>query len=196
MDDEYSMSSGSLIKTFSKLVSDIDAYECEALSREIEVKERTRKELSVKISSMEKHLNSYVKRLRDHIHKIEQTGNAKIAWIRRLEKRKREEIEQAVSVLAKRSRPDDKSREEKKHQKKQIIPIPSQSSPHLPQQLALINSKQEKEKNNAKSPSRTTNDNDSTFSDASLMASDFMDDFSAVGEGGDGEALNADELYF
>ena len=85
--------SGSLMKTFSKLVSDIDAYECEALEREIEAKERKRKELSVKILSMEKHLKSYVKSFRDHIDKIEQTGNAKIAWIRRLEKRKREEIE-------------------------------------------------------------------------------------------------------
>ena len=34
--------SGSLIKTFSKLVSDIDAYECEALE-EIEAKERKRR---------------------------------------------------------------------------------------------------------------------------------------------------------
>ena len=111
--------SGSLIKTFSKLVSDIDAYECEAFEREIEAKERKRKELSVKILSMEKHLKSYVKSFRDHIDKIEQTGNAKIAWIRRLEKRKEEIKERAVSMLTKLNA----IRREREEEEKKSVPL-------------------------------------------------------------------------
>ena len=187
--------SGSLIKTFSKLVSDIDAYECEALEREIEAKERKRKELSVKILSMEKHLKSYVKSFRDHIDKIEQTGNAKIAWIRRLEKRKREEIERAVSVLTKRTRFDDN---EKKKKKKKSVPL----SPPPPPPKSLKSSQEggnDIKKREKKSPSQMNESSDSTFSDVGMMVGgDFMDEFSMTGDDmNDAASVNADDgLYF
>ena len=182
--------SGSLIKTFSKLVSDIDAYECEALEREIEAKERKRKELSVKILSMEKHLKSYVKSFRDHIDKIEQTGNAKIAWIRRLEKRKREEIERAVSMLTKRTRFD-----ENEKKKKKSVPL----SPPPPPPKSLKSSQEgENKKREKKSPSQMNESSDSTFSDVGMMGGDFMDEFSMTGDDmNDAASVNADDgLYF
>ena len=182
--------SGSLIETFSKLVSDIDAYECEALEREIEAKERKRKELSVKILSMEKHLKSYVKSFRDHIDKIEQTGNAKIAWIRRLEKRKREEIERAVSVLTKRTRFDDN--EKKKKKSVPLSPPPPPKSLKSSQEGGNDIKKREK-----KSPSQMNESSDSTFSDVGMMGGDFMDEFSMTGDDmNDAASVNADELYF
>lgn len=184
--------SGSLMKTFSKLVSDIDAYECEALEREIEAKERKRKELSVKILSMEKHLKSYVKSFRDHIDKIEQTGNAKIAWIRRLEKRKREEIERAVSVLTKRTRFDDNEKKKKS--------VPTLSPPPPPPKS--LKSSQDggndiKKKRDKKSPSQMNESSDSTFSDVGMIRGDFMNEFSMTGDDmNDAASVNADELYF
>ena len=144
----------------------------------------------MKILSMEKHLKSYVKSFRDHIDKIEQTGNAKIAWIRRLEKRKRE-IERAVSVLTKRTRFE----ENEKKKKKKSVPL----SPPPPPPKSLKSSQEgENKKREKKSPSQMNESSDSTFSDVGMMGGDFMDEFSMTGDDmNDAASVNADDgLYF
>ena len=146
----------------------------------------------MKILSMEKHLKSYVKSFRDHIDKIEQTGNAKIAWIRRLEKRKREEIERAVSMLTKRTRFDDNEKKKKS--------VPTLSPPPPPPKS--LKSSQDggndiKKKRDKKSPSQMNESSDSTFSDVGMMGGDFMNEFSMTGDDmNDAASVNADELYF
>ena len=143
----------------------------------------------MKILSMEKHLKSYVKSFRDHIDKIEQTGNAKIAWIRRLEKRKREEIERAVSVLTKRTRFDDNEKKKKS--------VPTLSPPPPPPSKSLKSSQDGGKKRDKKSSSQMNESSDSTFSDVGMMGGDFMNEFSMTGDDmNDAASVNADELYF
>ena len=143
----------------------------------------------MKILSMEKHLKSYVKSFRDHIDKIEQTGNAKIAWIRRLEKRKREEIERAVSMLTKRTRFDDNEKKKKS--------VPTLSPPPPPPSKSLKSSQDGGKKRDKKSSSQMNESSDSTFSDVGMMGGDFMNEFSMTGDDmNDAASVNADELYF
>jgi hypothetical protein len=184
---DHEFVTGSIMKSFSKLVSDIEARECETLQREIEEKECKRKELNAKISSMDKHLKTFVKNERDRIDKVEATLTAQISWIRCLEKRKREEIERAAGVLSKRKR---RPIEEKKQQQ-QSTPSSSKKKKETKKSRHMVIPPTTPQNKYMNDNSDIALNNDT--SDVDAVGGGFMDEFSAeddaVGVESDGEGL-------